>query len=115
MGNAEYMGSSEDNAYFIVSKAIRDGVISAKIDYQNRFVESADTVDVYSTSQPYTDYAQRIKFCLEIRNQAVKNLRYPPREEDEEEKKKRKEAEDDDVTPEEIAEMIQKQFEEEDD
>jgi len=105
--------SSEDNAYFIVSKAIRDGVISAKIDYKNKFVESADTVDVYSTSQPYSDYAQRIKFCLEIRNQAVKNLRYPPKDEDEDEKKE--DVDDDDVSPEEIAEMIQKQFEEEDD
>jgi len=105
--------SSEDNAYFIVSKAIRDGVISAKIDYKNKFVESADTVDVYGTSQPYTDYAQRIKFCLEIRNQAVKNLRYPPRGEEEDAKKKKAEDDDDTASPEEIAEMIQKSFDEE--
>ena len=107
--------SSPKNAYFIVSKAIRDGVISAKIDYLHKYVESTQNVDVYSTAQPYSDYAQRIKFCLEIRNNAVKSLRYPANNEEDEEAEKKKKMEDDDfVTPEEIADMIQKHFDEED-
>ena len=44
--------SSQENAYFIVSKAIRDGVIDAKIDFENKYVESNENIDIYSTQQP---------------------------------------------------------------
>jgi len=109
--------SGMENALNIVSKAIRDGVIDAKIDYAAKCVESVESGEMYSTSVPYGEYAQRIKFCLEIRNSAVKNLRYPPKEEgDEDEKARDKEEEDkQQATAEEIAEMIQKQFEDEED
>merc|ERR1712228_115131 len=83
--------SSPKNAYFIVSKAIRDGVISAKIDYVKKCVESTQNVDVYRTAQPYSDYSQRIKFCLDIRNNAVKSFRYPIKDEDEEAADKKRE------------------------
>jgi len=109
--------ASAQNAYFIVSKAIRDGVINASIDYEHKFVESKENVDVYSTSQPYQSYAQRIKFCLEIRNNAVTNLRYPANDDDDEQQNKKKKSQDDDddiMTAEEIAEMIQKHHEEDD-
>lgn len=107
--------SSMENALNIVSKAIRDGVIDARVDYGAKCVESTAETEMYSTNVPYAEYAQRIKFCLEIRNSAVKNLRYPPKDEgDEDEKARDKEEEDkDQATAEEIAEMIQKQFEEE--
>jgi len=109
---------SQSNAYFIVSKAIRDGVIGAKIDFNEKYVQSTRDVDVYRTAQPYADYAQRIKFCLEIRNNAVKSLRYPKAASDDdsdEERKKKQKDNDDFVTPEEIADIIQKHFEEEED
>eukprot|EP00485_Elphidium_margaritaceum_P007797 CAMPEP_0202709240 /NCGR_PEP_ID=MMETSP1385-20130828/21361_1 /ASSEMBLY_ACC=CAM_ASM_000861 /TAXON_ID=933848 /ORGANISM="Elphidium margaritaceum" /LENGTH=645 /DNA_ID=CAMNT_0049368437 /DNA_START=151 /DNA_END=2088 /DNA_ORIENTATION=- len=108
--------SSAENAYFIVCKAIRDGVINAKVDYAQKFVESKENVNVYNTAQPYVDYAQRIKFCLDIRNSAVKNLRYPAQDGEEEDKNKKKDGDDDDeaLTAEEIAEMIQKHHDEDD-
>jgi len=106
--------SGMENALNIVSKAIRDGVIDAKIDYTNKCVESVESGEMYSTSVPYGEYAQRIKFCLEIRNSAVKNLRYGKKEEGDEDEKD-KEDEEKQATAEEIAEMIQKQFEEEED
>ena len=105
--------TSANNAYFIVSKAIRDGVIDAKINYENKYLESNENIDIYSTSQPYNNYSQRIKFCLEIRNNAVKNLRYPANDDDEDEKQKKDQDDDKQVTAEEIAQMIQKHFDEE--
>lgn len=113
---AEKLGlSSPENAYFIVSKAIRDNVIDAKINFEKKYVESNENVDIYSTQQPYNNYSQRIKFCLEIRNNAVKNLRYPATDDDDKKSKKNKGDDDEEVTAEEIAEMIQKHFEEDDD
>eukprot|EP01083_Nonionella_stella_P102991 293749_1 len=105
--------ASADNAYFIVAKAIRDGVIQAKIDYRNKYLQSTQSQDIYATTQVYKNYAQRTKFCLQIRNNAVKNLRYPPKDDEDHEKEKKEE--DEFVSPEEIAQMIQKHFEEEDD
>lgn len=106
--------SSMENALNIVSKAIRDGVIDARVDYAAKCVESKGDQEMYATSVPYAEYAQRIKFCLEIRNSAVKNLRYPPKDDADDDDKARDDEEDkDQATAEEIAEMIQKQFEEE--
>merc|ERR1712087_680067 len=98
--------SGMENALNIVSKAIRDGVIDAKIDYAQKCVESVESGEMYSTNVPYAEYAQRIKFCLDIRNSAVKNLRYGKKEEGEEDDKARdNEDEEKQATAEEIAEM----------
>ncbi|XP_057292701.1 26S proteasome non-ATPase regulatory subunit 3-like isoform X2 [Hydractinia symbiolongicarpus] len=68
---------SADDAEFIVSKAIRDGVIDASIDHEQKCVQSKETVDVYSTSEPQHAFHQRISFSLDIYNQSVKAMRYP--------------------------------------
>jgi len=65
-------------AEFIVSKAIRDGIIDAKIYHDEGYIKSNDNVDVYSTNEPYRAFHQRIDFCLQIHNDAVKAMRYPP-------------------------------------
>jgi len=68
---------SAEDAEFIVSKAIRDGVIDATIDHEKKCVQSKENVDVYTTSEPQNAFHQRISFCLDIYNQSVKAMRYP--------------------------------------
>ncbi|XP_066936417.1 26S proteasome non-ATPase regulatory subunit 3-like [Clytia hemisphaerica] len=68
---------SADDAEFIVSKAIRDGVIDATIDHEMKCVQSKENVDVYTTNEPQNAFHQRISFCLDIYNQSVKAMRYP--------------------------------------
>lgn len=68
---------SADDAEFIVSKAIRDGVIDASIDHEQKCLQSKENVDVYSTTEPQQAFHQRISFSLDIYNQSVKAMRYP--------------------------------------
>jgi len=70
---------SAEDAEFIVAKAIRDGVIEATIDHERRFVQSKETDDLYSTREPMSAYHQRIKFCMDIHDQSVKAMRFPPK------------------------------------
>lgn len=70
---------SPEDAEFIVAKAIRDGVIEATIDHENGYVQSKENTDIYSTKEPMTAFHQRICFCLDIHNQSVKAMRFPPK------------------------------------
>ncbi|XP_022660421.1 26S proteasome non-ATPase regulatory subunit 3-like [Varroa jacobsoni] len=72
------LGSAED-AEFIVAKAIRDGVIEATIDHDKGYVQSAENIDVYCTGEPQSQFDQRISFCLDIHNQSIKAMRFPPK------------------------------------
>jgi len=90
---------SEEDAEFIVSKAVRDGVIDATVDHLNRWIQSKENVDVYVTQEPLDAFTERIKYCLKTHNEAVKAMRYPPEavkkrvEEDDEEREERKKQE----------------------
>jgi 26S proteasome regulatory subunit N3 len=53
----------------------RDGVIEAKIDHENGWLSSDETVDVYSTEEPQKAFHKRIQFCLGVHNDAVKVFR----------------------------------------
>ncbi|ODV77361.1 PCI-domain-containing protein [Suhomyces tanzawaensis NRRL Y-17324] len=68
---------SEELTEYIVSKAIRDGVIEASINHQKGFMQSKELLDVYSTKLPQSEFDQRIKFCLSLHNDSVKSMRYP--------------------------------------
>ncbi|KAJ2402327.1 26S proteasome non-ATPase regulatory subunit [Coemansia sp. RSA 2559] len=68
---------SEEDAEYIVAKAIRDGVIDATIDHEKGFVKSAEVHNVYGTSDPQHAFDRRITFCLNIYNDSVKSMRYP--------------------------------------
>lgn len=68
---------SEEATEYIVSKAIRDGVIEARVNHENGYMESKDLLDVYSTKQPQSDFDQRIRFCLSLHTDSVKAMRYP--------------------------------------
>jgi 26S proteasome regulatory subunit N3 len=64
--------------YFIV-QAIRDSVIEAAIDHEGGFMASKERTDVYCTQEPQLAFHQRVTFCLNIHNQSVKAMRYPPK------------------------------------
>ncbi|RWS27948.1 26S proteasome non-ATPase regulatory subunit 3-like protein [Leptotrombidium deliense] len=68
-----------EDAEYIVAKAIRDRVIEATIDHEKGYMQSKETVDVYCTEEPQTAFHQRIQFCLDIHNQSVKAMRFPPK------------------------------------
>lgn len=59
----------------VLLQAIRDGVIEASIDHENGYVQSRDSVDLYSTSEPLKSFHQRIRFCLDIHNHSIKAMR----------------------------------------
>ncbi len=65
-------------AEHICAKAIRDGVIEATIDHTHEWLLSNDIVDLYSTEEPQKAFHKRIAFCLDVHNEAVKSMRYPP-------------------------------------
>lgn len=68
---------SEEDAEFIVAKAIRDGVLDATLDREKAFMQSKEIVDIYSTNEPQSAFHQRIAFCLEHHNNSVKAMRFP--------------------------------------
>lgn len=70
------LGSPED-AEYIAAKAIHDGVIEAKINHKQRYLQSKESVDIYCTAEPQAAFHQRISFCLDIHNQSVKAMRFP--------------------------------------
>jgi len=67
-----------EDAEFIVAKAIHDGVIDAVIDHNGGYIQSRETSDIYSTQEPHAVFHKRISFCLNIHNDAVKAMRFPP-------------------------------------
>eukprot|EP01038_Epipyxis_sp_PR26KG_P014909 gene14909-20055_t len=67
-------------AEYICAKAIKDGVIEAKIDHENGWLSSQEVLDLYSTEEPQKAFHKRIAFCLDVHNEAVKSMRYPPEE-----------------------------------
>lgn len=67
-----------EDAEFIVAKAIRDGVINATIDHEGRFIQSKEVLDIYSSQEPQQAFHRRVQFCLNIHNEAVKAMRFPP-------------------------------------
>jgi len=73
--------NSDDNqdAEYIAAKAIRDGVIEAKINHEGGYLQSKETTDVYCTPEPQAAFHQRIAFCLDIYNQSIKAMRFPLR------------------------------------
>ncbi|KAK9510212.1 hypothetical protein O3M35_005045 [Rhynocoris fuscipes] len=70
---------SPEDAEFIVAKAIRDGVIEATLDPEHGYMQSKEVTDIYCTREPQLAFHQRISFCLDLHNQSVKAMRYPPK------------------------------------
>ncbi|CAG8449578.1 1896_t:CDS:10 [Diversispora eburnea] len=66
---------SEEDAEYIVTKAIRDGVIDATIDHEKGFMKSKEIIDIYSTNEPQYALNQRITFCSNLHNESA--MRFP--------------------------------------
>ncbi|KAL4493443.1 hypothetical protein ABPG72_007451 [Tetrahymena utriculariae] len=62
---------------FIIAKAIRDGILNAKIDHENQHIVIKQENDIYSTNQPQDAFAKRVSYCLNLHNSATKALQYP--------------------------------------
>ncbi|XP_051144482.1 probable 26S proteasome non-ATPase regulatory subunit 3 [Andrographis paniculata] len=73
------------DAESIVSKAIRDGAIDATLDHANEWMVSKGMGDLYSTNEPQIVFNSRIAFCLNMHNEAVRALRFPPNSQKEKE------------------------------
>ena len=63
-------------AEYVIVKAIRDGVIDARVDHENAIMISNEAVDLYATNEPQAQLVQRIDFCLQLHNDSVKAMRY---------------------------------------
>jgi 26S proteasome regulatory subunit N3 len=63
---------SEEEAEYMVAKAIRDGVVEAHLDHEKGYMMSAEVRDVYATAEPMRAFDERIRFCLNLRNDSVK-------------------------------------------
>ena len=53
-------------------------MIDAVIDHQHRFLRSREIADLYSTNEPQNALNHRITFCLNLHNESVKAMRFPP-------------------------------------
>ncbi|GMS88193.1 hypothetical protein PENTCL1PPCAC_10368, partial [Pristionchus entomophagus] len=79
--------ASDVETEYMVAKAISDGSIEASVTCGEhaskesglRFMQSSETADVYRTAEPQMHFDSRIRYCLELHNQAVKALRFPPK------------------------------------
>jgi 26S proteasome regulatory subunit N3 len=108
---SKLMLDSAESAESVCAKAIRDGVIDATIDHENGWLTSNERSNVYATNEPQRAFHQRVEFCLAVRNEAVKAMRYP---DDAFKTKPKPKAKDDEKSPEEIAKEIEAEFDEED-
>lgn len=69
---------SATSAEYICAKAIREGVIEAVISHETGCLSSSDVLNLYATEEPQKAFHKRIAFCLDVHNEAVKSMRYPP-------------------------------------
>ncbi|KAI9613454.1 hypothetical protein H4Q26_010058 [Puccinia striiformis f. sp. tritici PST-130] len=68
---------SEEDAEYVVAKAIRDGVIESRLDRSGGWMVSKEVNDIYSTSEPQEAFHQRISFCLKLHNESLEAMRFP--------------------------------------
>lgn len=62
---------SEEDAEYIVGKAIRDGVIDGKVVHEKGWLECRGVKDRYGPDVADV-YQRRIDFCLKLHNESVK-------------------------------------------
>ncbi|PPQ81491.1 hypothetical protein CVT25_015663 [Psilocybe cyanescens] len=67
---------SEENAEYVVTKAIRDGVIEGKMVHEKGWMECGSQKNGYGPEVSEL-FGRRITFCLDLHNQSVKAMRYP--------------------------------------
>ena len=67
---------SEETTEYIVAKAVRDGVIEASINHEGGYMQNREVLDVYATVEPLLAFDERIRFCMSLRNEAIKVIRF---------------------------------------
>ncbi|KAG1876922.1 PCI domain-containing protein [Suillus tomentosus] len=67
---------SEEDAEYIVGKAIRDGVIEGRIVHEKGWMECGSQKDGYGP-EASDMFGRRIGYCLDLHNESVKAMRYP--------------------------------------
>ncbi|KAH7904895.1 PCI domain-containing protein, partial [Hygrophoropsis aurantiaca] len=67
---------SEEDAEYIVGKAIRDGVIEGRIVHEKGWMECGSQKNGYGPEVSEV-FSRRIAFCMDLHNQSVKAMRYP--------------------------------------
>jgi 26S proteasome regulatory subunit N3 len=53
-------------------------VIEATLDHEGGFLVSSEVADLYRTDEPQRAFHRRIVFCLDVHNDSVRAMRYPP-------------------------------------
>lgn len=76
---------SEQSVEYMVSRSIRDGVIEAKINHEEGYIETSELLNIYDTKDPQNVFDERIKFVNQLHDENVLSMRYP-----EDQKKKNK-------------------------
>mmetsp|Transcript_3701 Transcript_3701/g.5674 ORF Transcript_3701/g.5674 Transcript_3701/m.5674 type:complete len:427 (+) Transcript_3701:1-1281(+) len=71
------LGLPIEDTEFVVAKAIRDGVIEATIDHEQKLLRSKPIEDVYRTIEPQQTLQKRIAFTMDLRNDAVRAMQFP--------------------------------------
>merc|ERR1712071_72926 len=103
---------SPASAEYVVSKAVRDGVIDATISHAEGYVRSHENVDIYITKEPADAFHRRIAYCLTTHNDAVKGMRYPPDQYKKDLEKSRGRGKDEEKTEEEMAKELEDELDE---
>lgn len=67
---------SEEDAEYIVGKAIRDGVIEGRIVHEKGWMECGGQKNGYGPEASEV-FGRRIGYCLDLHNESVKAMRYP--------------------------------------
>lgn len=68
---------SEQTVEYMVSRAIRDGVIEAKINHEKGYIETGGLLNIYDTEDPQDVFDQRITFVNQLHDESIMAMRYP--------------------------------------
>ncbi|CDZ97848.1 26S proteasome regulatory complex, subunit RPN3/PSMD3 [Phaffia rhodozyma] len=70
---------NEQDAEYVVTKAVRDGVLGAGVgvDHEKGWMVCGKTEGVLESGEPRGVFAKRIQFCLDLHNESVKAMRFP--------------------------------------
>lgn len=60
----------------MVAKAIRDGVITARIDFDTQSLFINETNNIYVTKEPQINFQKRIEYCTNLINNCNGALQY---------------------------------------
>jgi len=69
--------NSNEEAEFVIAKAVSDGVIDARIDREAECMLSQRQADLYCSSEPQKQLHKRIAFSLSLHNDLLKAMQYP--------------------------------------